>query len=126
MRLIEGLAPPSARILLNIYYLLMNYIALVPGVPTRMHFTDDYWVERTIADKETGKPKKIRSLVLWVDELNGEDCARTLSILSQKLAAHITPYLPDKGYLPYDFLITKIGDGFYADFNVQLIKRPEA
>jgi len=105
--------------------LLMNYIALVPGVPTRMHFTDDYWVDRTIADRESGKPKTIKSLVFWVDELNGEDCARTFSILSQKLDAHITPYLPDKEYTLYDFLITKIGDGFLADFNVQLIRRPE-
>jgi len=103
----------------------MNYISLVPGVPTRMHFTDDYWVDREIADKETGKPKKIRSLVFWVDELNGEDCARTFSILSQKLAAHITPYLPNKEYGGYDFVITQIGNGFMKDWNVQIIKRPE-
>ena len=35
--------------------MLMNYIALVPGMPTRMHFTDDYNVERTIMEKESGK-----------------------------------------------------------------------
>ena len=104
---------------------LMNYVALVAGVPTRMHFTDDYNIERTIADKETGKPKRIKSLVFWVDELNGEDCARTFSVLSQKLAAHLEPFLPDKGYLPYDFIITQIGDGFLKDWNVQVIRRPE-
>jgi hypothetical protein len=43
--------------------MLMNYIALAPGVPTRMHFTDDYYVEREIADRETGKPRRVRSLV---------------------------------------------------------------
>lgn len=117
--------PASLRVLRTATYLMMNYVRLVPGVPTRMHFTDDYWVDREIADKETGKPKRIRSLVFWVDELNGEDCARTFSILSEKLAAHITPYLPHKGYIPYDFVITQIGDGFYKDWNVQLIKRPE-
>lgn len=104
---------------------LMNYIALVPGVPTRMHFTDDYIIDREILDKETGKPKRIKSLVFWVDELNGEDVARTFSVLSQKLAAHMTPYLPDKGYLPYDFLITQMGEGFLKDWNIQVIKRPE-
>jgi len=103
----------------------MNYIALVPGVPTRMHFTDDYYVEREIADKETGKPKRIRSLVFWVDELNGEDVARTFSILSQKLAAHMEPFLPNKEYGGYDFIITQIGEGFLKDWNVQVIKRPE-
>ena len=105
--------------------LLMNYVPLVPGIPTRMHFTDHYYIDRIIADKETGKPKPIRSLVFWVDELEGEDCARTLSVLSQKLAAHLEPFLPDKLYGGYDFIITKIGDGFYADFNVQPILRPE-
>ena len=117
--------PTRLRILRTASNLLMNYISLVPGVPTRMHFTDDYWVDREIADKETGKPKKIRSLVFWVDELNGEDCARTFSILSQKLAAHITPYLPNKEYGGYDFVITQIGNGFMKDWNVQIIKRPE-
>jgi len=103
----------------------MNYITLAPGVPTRMHFSDDYWVERSIADRESGKPKTIRSLVLWCDELNGEDCARSFSILSQKLAAHIEPFLPDKRYGGYDFVITQIGDGFLKDWNVQVIERPE-
>lgn len=117
--------PAKLRVLRTATNLLMNYIPLFPGVPTRMHFTDDYYVERTIADKETGKPKRIQSLVLWVDELNGEDCARTFSILSQKLAAHITPYLPDKEYGGYDFIITQIGNGFLKDWNVQIIKRPE-
>jgi len=105
--------------------LLMNYVPLVPGVPTRVHFTDHYYIDRIIADKETGKPKPIRSLVFWVDELEGEDCARTLSVLSQKLAAHLEPFLPEKRYTGYDFIITKIGDGFLADFNVQPILKPE-
>jgi len=123
---IWGLEPTSARILRNSYYLLMNYVALVPGVPTRMHFTDDYKITRTIADRETGKPKPIESLVLWVDELNGEDVARTFSILSQKLAAHMTPLLPNKEYMKYDFIITQMGDGFLKDWNVQVIRRPES
>ena len=117
--------PTSVRVLRSIQSLLMNYVPLVPGVPTRVHFTDHYYIDREIADRETGKPKIIKSLVFWVDELEGEDCARTLSILSQKLAAHMEPFLPDKRYGGYDFIITKIGDGFLADFNVQPILRPE-
>ena len=105
--------------------MLMNYIALAPGMPTQMHFTDDYYIEREIADKETGKPKRIRSLVLWVDELNGEPCARTFSILSQKLAAHFEPFRKDKEYTRYDFIVTQIGEGFMKDWNVQVILRPE-
>lgn len=117
--------PTSLRILRTATNLLMNYVQLVPGVPTRMHFTDDYKIDRTIADKETGKPKKIKSLVFWVDELEGVDAARTFSILSQKLAAHFEPFLPDKEYIHYDFIVTQIGDGFLKDWNVQPIRRPE-
>jgi len=117
--------PPSVRFQLTATNLLMNYVALVPGVPTRMHFTDDYYVDREIADAETGKPKRIRSLVFWVDELNGEDTARTFSILSQKLAAHFEPFLKDKRYTGYDYIITQIGESFLKDWNVQVIKRPE-
>ena len=118
-------APTSVYVRLTATNLLMNYVALEPGVPTRLHFTDDYFVEREIADRETGKPKRIQSLVFWVDELNGEDAARTFSILSQKLAAHLEPFRKDKRYLNYDFIITQMGDGFYKDWNVQVIKRPE-
>jgi len=103
--------------------MLSNYVRLEPGIPTRLHFTDDYIVDRQIADKETGKPKRIKSLVFWVDELNGEPVARTFSILSQKLAAHLEPFLPDKRYSGYDFIITEMGDGFYKDWNVQPVKR---
>ena len=116
--------PTSLHIQRTATNLLMNYVQLVPGLPTRMHFTDDYYVDRTIADKETGKPKPIRSLVFWVDELNGEDVARTLSILSQKLAAHFDPFLKGKEYTKYDFIVTQIGEGFEKDWNVQPILRP--
>ena len=107
--------PTSLRIQRTATNLLMNYVQLFPGVPTRMHFTDDYYIERTIADKETGKPKTIRSLVFWVDELGGEDVARTFSILSQKLAAHFEPFLKDKEYTRYDFIVTQMGEGFLKD-----------
>ena len=63
--------PITLRILRRATNLLMNYVALVPGVPTRMHFTDHYYIDREIADKESGKPKKIHTLVFWVDELGG-------------------------------------------------------
>lgn len=116
-----GLFPPPART--RALPLLMNYVKLEPGVPTKLHFTDDYYVERDIPERESGKTKRVRGLVLWVDELNGEPAARNLSILSQKLAAHLEPYLKDKRYEDYDFIITEMGEGFYKDWNVQTIRR---
>lgn len=117
--------PMSAYIMGTTTSLLMNHVPLAPGVPTRMHFTDDYYITRTIADKESGKPKVLNSRVFQVDELEGEDCNRTFSVLSQKLDAIFKPFLKDKGYLPYDFIITQIGEGFMKDWNVQVMKRPE-
>ncbi len=104
---------------------LANYIRLVPGVPTRLHFTDDYKIQRTIKDRDTGRDKKVDSLVFWVDTLEGEDVARTFSILSQKLSAHLEPFLANKRYIAYDFIITEVGEGFQKDWNVQPILRPE-
>lgn len=117
-----GLFPSPARRVS--YPLLMNYVRLEPGVPTRVHFTDDYTVERTITEKESGKPKRVKTFVFWVDELNGEPAARSFSIMSQKLYAHFEPFLPDKRYEEYDFIITEMGSEFFKDWNVQAIKRP--
>lgn len=117
--------PTALRIQRTATNLLSNYFALIPGVPARMHFTDDYIVDREIADRESGKSKRIKSLVLYIDELNGEPASRTFSILSEKLAAHMTPLLPGKEYNKYDFIITQMGSGFLKDWNVQLIRRPD-
>jgi len=102
----------------------MNYVKLEPGVPTRVHFTDEYWLDRQIMDKESGKLKWVKSHVFWVDELNGEPAARSFSILSEKLDGHMKPFLPDKRYEGYDFIITEMGAGYYKDWNFQPIKRP--
>ena len=114
---------PTVRFYRTAANLMSNYVRLAAGVPTRMHFTDDYFVEREIADKETGKPKRIKSLVFWVDELNGNPDSRTFSVLSQKLSAHFEPFLKGKEYNRYDFIITQIGEGFLKDWNVQPMLR---
>ena len=124
MRELRGFEPPSVRAVKGVYNLLMNYIKLVPGVPTRMHFSDDYNVERDIYDKESGKMKRISSFVFWCDTLGGEPCARTFSILSQKLHAHFEPFLKDKEYTKYEFIVTEIGDGFVKDWIVQPMRLP--
>ena len=119
------LVPTSVYVRLTAVNLLSNYVKLEAGVPTRMHFTDDYEIYRQIADRESGKPKRIHSWVFQVDELNGERVNRTFSVLSDKLLAHLQPFLPDKEYDRYDFIITQMGDGFLKDWNVQPILRVE-
>lgn len=101
-----------------------NYIYLVPGIPKRMHFTDWYDpVGREIYDKELGRPKRVMTSIFYVDEEDGEPVSKTFSILSQKLKAHFLPYTTDNEYRDYDFIITEYGEGFYKDWNVQVVKR---
>ncbi len=116
---------PTLRFYRMATNLLSNYTRLLPGVPKRLHFTDDYKVVRTVTDRDTGKPKEIESRIYWVDEEDGEPVSRTFSIMSQKLDAHLEPFRKDKLYNRYDFIITEMGAGFYKDWNVQPILRPE-
>jgi len=101
--------------------MLMNYVPLEKDVPTRMHFSDHYFVEREVWDERLQKFKMIRSLIFWVDELDGEPSARTFSVLSEALANILRPYLPNHTYTEYDFTITKVGEGFATRYQVQPI-----
>jgi len=100
--------------------MLTNYVELVKDVPTRLHFTDHYYVERLIMDKELKREKMVRSLVMWVDRLNNEPCARTLSVLSKKLADFLEPYLEGRRFRDFDFVITKRGEGFLTDWQIRV------
>ena len=102
---------------------LSNYIRLEPGVPTRMHFTDHYYMEREIADPQLGRPRTVKSHVFYVDSLGATPVSRTFSILSQKLWEHLQPFVNDRSFPEYDFIITEMGSGFLKDWNVQVIKR---
>ena len=101
-----------------------NYIALEEGIPLRLHFTDDYLVDRDITDPQTQKVKRIKSLVFWVDEVNGQPASKSFSVVSQALAAKLQPYLAGKNYAGWTFVITKNGSGFTASFKVEAIPRP--
>ena len=103
-----------------------NYVRLAPGIPTRMHFSDDYIVDRWIREPESGRDKRILgTLIFYVDELEGAPASRSFSILSAKLRATFEPYLPERRYRGYDVIITQQGEGFLKDWNVQFIKRPD-
>ena len=102
-----------------------NFVKLEPGIPVRLHFTDYYEVNREIRDKESGRLKRVDTKVFYVNEEDGETVSKTFSIMSQKLFAHFIPFLPGNDYRNHDFVITQMGDGFYSDWNVQVIRRPE-
>ena len=100
----------------------MNFVALVEGVPTRMHFTDQYFVRRRIRDPDSGGFKWVESMVFQVDRLNGLPSFRTFSVLSSKLANQLTPFTTDFKFLEYDFIITEQGEGFTKEFEVQPVR----
>lgn len=104
--------------------MLMNYIALEKDVPTRLHFTDAYYVKREIWDARLSGYKWVESLVFFVDELNGEPTAKTFSVLSSALSTILTGYLPDHAYINFDFVITKHGEGFSTRYEVEPIPKP--
>jgi hypothetical protein len=91
---------------------LENFVKLEPGIRKVLHFYDHVIVTREIMDPVLGKPKPVRSL--------------TFSIIQEKLAAALSPYLPGKRYLDFNFAITKIGAGFTAEFEVEAIPRPRS
>ncbi len=102
--------------------MLMNFIALQEGVPTRMHFTDLYRVQRPIQDRELGVEKEVDSRVFFVDRLDGRPSGRTFSILSQKLWAQLEPFVARRRYMEYEFVITREGEGFTTEYRVQPIR----
>jgi len=105
--------------------MLMNYIPLVTDTPARMHFTDHYYVEREIWDKDLGKMKWVRSLVMWCDELDRAPVARSLSVLAKRLAALFEPYLAENRYREFDFVVTKRGEGFATNYSLEAIPRSD-
>lgn len=117
--------PTTVILRMSATNLLANYIALKPGIPKRMHFTDHYYIDRQIMEKELGKMKPVRSLTFWVDEEDGQPVARTYSVLSQKLAAQLEPHLKDNRYRDFDVTLTEFGQGYSKDWTILWQKRPE-
>lgn len=100
---------------------LENYIILEPGTPARLHFTDHAIVAKPITDPLTGQPATRNALVFEVDRLGARSVNAKYSTMSEKHAAQFEPYLSDKSYRDYDFLITMTGEGFRRSWTVQAI-----
>lgn len=103
---------------------MRNWLELQNGVPARLHFADHHEDTPTLTDVNTGAPTRRNRLVMDVDSLNGRAVVTQLSILADKLKAMIEPYLPDKAYRNYDFVLTQTGDGYQRRWSLQVIPRP--
>lgn len=98
---------------------LQNYIILQDGVPARLHFRDHAIVRKTITDPSTLQPASRNTLVFDVDRLDGREVDAQLSIMAEKFATLFEPYLEDKSYVDYEFIVTATGEGFRRQFTVQ-------
>ena len=102
---------------------LQNYVILQPGTPARMHFRDHDLAAQTITDPVTRKSKEINTLRFAVDELDGKPVHATYSITSEKHANDFAPFLAQRKYLQYDFIVLVTGAGWSREFSVRTVAR---
>jgi len=93
---------------------IQNWIVLSPGVEKRLRFSNHVITKKTIVDPVTKLPKTVEALEFDVALDDGQPTARRFSIVSQKLAGDLGPYLVDKRYLRYEFTIVKDAPGAVA------------
>lgn len=93
---------------------IQNWVMLSPGVEKRLRFSDHVLRKKTITDPVTKRPKEVESLEFIVSMEDGSPVSRTFSIVSQKLAGELGPYLIDRRYLRYEFVFIKDAPGTVA------------
>ena len=95
---------------------LRNFIVLQNDTPAVIHAVDHQFVDKEITDPLTRKPKTATTLEFTVDSLNGEAVNTTWSVISEKLAQMLQPFLQDRRYRDVNFIVTKRGSGFMTEF----------
>ncbi len=103
--------------------MLQNYLVLETNKPVAIHARDWMIVEKAPVDPLLKRAIPKRALILIVDEVDGSPQNTTLSILSDKLATQLKPYLDDASYTRFTFLITKVGEGFATEFQFRAVPR---
>ncbi|MDR7492445.1 MAG: hypothetical protein QN122_13490 [Armatimonadota bacterium] len=103
--------------------LLQNFVRLEPGESKRLHFVDHAIAPRDIRDPVTGLVRPVRTLVFIVDMEDGVPVQKTFSVTASRLAAEFAPFLTDRLYRAFDFVITKHGSGFGTTYTVVRVPR---
>jgi len=93
---------------------ITNWVILSPGVEKRLRFSDHVIRRKTITDAATKRPKEVEALEFIVSMEDGVSVSRTFSVVSQKLAGDLGPYLIDRKYLRYEFVFIKDAPGTVA------------
>jgi len=82
-----------------------NWVKLKPGVRKLLRFDDHRLVEREITDPIFGFTKFVRSLVFHVIWEDGMKVDKMFSVVSERLAAQLAPYLEGGRYREYEFVL---------------------
>ena len=90
---------------------IQNWVILPPGVEKRLRFSDHAIVTKQITDPVTKAPKTIEALEFTVTTQDGAPVSRKFSVVSQRLAGELGPYLVDKRYTRYEFTFMKDAPG---------------
>lgn len=93
---------------------LENWVKLPVGVEVRLHFREYRVTARPITDPVFGVPRTVQSLLLLVDREDGMPVDKMLSIVSEKLASELKPYLDDGTFRNYEWCLVKDAGGFSA------------
>jgi len=90
---------------------ISNWVVLEPGKEKRLRFSNHVIVKKRITDPITKISKEVEALEFDVTMEDGAPSTRRFSVVSQKLAGDLGPYLADRRYLRYEFTIIKEAPG---------------
>ena len=99
---------------------LVNHVILQNNIPSRLHFRDHRIQARTITDPTTRQPVIRNTLEFDVDRLDSRPVGAVFSTMAEKLAGLFEPYLKDKSYVNFDYIITQAGDGYLRTWTVKV------
>jgi hypothetical protein len=101
--------------------ILDNVVRLVAGVPKELHFTDHSLGPVEMADPVTAVVRAVQTLAFVVDIEDGSPVNKLYYVTSDRHAQDFAPYLADRSYVGYTWIITRRGEGLQARWTVARI-----
>jgi hypothetical protein len=103
--------------------LLDNVVQLQPGVSKELHFQDHQVGPITMQDPISGVVRPVETLLFVVDEEAGLPVNKVYYVTSDRHARDFGPYLNDRSYREYSWLITRRGEGLLATWTTVRLPR---
>jgi len=94
-----------------------QFVKFVAGKPKTLHFLEWNKVTQDFIDEATGKTKKVPSVVCVINNEDGEDVSKVLTITSKRLISELSSLLLMNK--PFTAEITQFGAGFNTEYEVK-------